>query len=403
MRRPALSAALLAAALLALPARAAEPWVGAWQAAPAAVAPNPAAPLVPIQGQTLRQRLEPTLGGKSVRVTLTNAYGGRPLVVAGASIGRMVGGKLDPASIRPLAFTGARGVTIPIGAPALSDPVDLPVKAGETLAISLYLPGPALPETFHRALPAQDRAGTAPPEALLSGPGDFTAAADLPGAAPAPRLFVSRLDVLATTRNGAVVVLGTTRTEGEGRWPALLAPRLAKAGRALSVVNASMVANPLTRPYTGGGEAALARFDRDVLMVPGVRYVILVDAINDIGQAGRPEVPLPTLAELQAAYRQMVARAHARDVKAIAATLLPFAGVPFANFYSEEKERLRGQLNDWIRTGGAFDGVIDFDAMLRDPANPLRYAPGLGEANNFGPSLAGDARLAERIDLNLFR
>jgi hypothetical protein len=240
---------------------------------------------------------------------------------------------------------------------------------------------------------------------VLSAKGDFTRSAELPAAAPSPRLFVSRLDVLATAASGAVVVLGTTRTEGEGRWPEILARRLAAAGRPLAVVNASMVANPLTHPYPGGGEAALARYDRDVLMDPGVRYVILADAINDIGQAGRPspDSALPTVDELAAAYRQMVVRAHARDVKVIAATLLPFAGVPFAGFYSPEKEALRGALNQWIRTGGAFDGVIDMDAMTRDPADPLHYAKGLDAANHFAPSEAGEALIGDKIDLNLFR
>lgn len=401
--------ALIVAMSMAGPVLAAEPWVAAWQASPAAQPSPPAAPLKPIEGQTLRQRLKPSLGGRKLRITLTNAYGGKALAVGAASIGRWVDGKLDPATIRPLTFSGAASIAVPAGAPAVSDPVDLAVTPTDVLAISLYLPQPTLPETYHRPIGAVDTAGTtlgaAGPEAVLSAKGDFTRAVELPAAAPSPRLFVSRLDVLATPASGAVVVLGTTRTEGEGRWPEILARRLSAAGRPLSVVNASMVANPLTHPYPGGGEAALARFDRDVLMDPGVRYVILADAINDIGQAGRllPDSTLPTVEDLAAAYRQMVVRAHARDVKVIAATLLPFAGAPFPGFYSPEKEALRGALNQWIRTSGAFDGVIDMDAIARDPADPLHYAKGLDAANHFAPSEAGEALIGEKIDLKLFR
>ena len=245
---------------------------------------------------------------------------------------------------------------------------------------------------------------TSGPEAQLSGPGDHTRDAELPGASTSPRLFVSRVDVLPAKAAGAVIVLGTTRTEGEGRWPDILQRRLAAAGQPLSVVNASMVANPVTHPYPGGGEAALARFDRDVLMAPGARYVILADAINDIGQAGGLiPLPLPSADDLIAAYRQLTVRARAQGLKVIATTMMPFAGAPFPGFYNAEKEKLRGEVNQWIRTGGAFDAVIDMDAMVRDPADPLHYAKGLDSANHFTPSLAGEQKLGDGIDLKLFR
>lgn len=407
MLRPVILAGLLA--FSGAPSFAQEAWVGGWTAPPAQqVAPANGA-LKALDGQTVRQRLSVSIAARGVRVTVSNAYGSRPLVIGSASIGKLVDGKLDPASIRPLTFSGAASVTLPIGAPGLSDAVNLQVSPQDVLAISLYLPGQPLPETYHRAIAAVDTAGTTlgsgGPEALVSTKGDYTRTPELPGAVPGQRLFVTRVDLLTARPAGAVVVLGTTRTEGEGRWPELLAVRLAKAGRQLSVVNASMVANPLTHPYPGGGEAGLARFDRDVLMVPGVRYVILADAINDIGQAGgiAANVPIPTAAELAAAYRQLVSRAHARGVKVIAATLMPFAGVPFPNFYTAEKDQIRQDLNQWIRTAGVFDGVIDMDALVRDPADPLHYAKGLDAANHFAPSEAGEKRIAESIDLKLFR
>ena len=405
--------AALAFALCALPlsasaqARAPAGWVGAW-AAPPMAQPSPAnAPLKALRNQTVRQRVKASVGGRQLRVTLSNAYGTKPLVIGAATIGRVVGGQLDPASIRPLTFGGAAAVTIAPGAPALSDAVALELADGAEAAISLHLPAETVPETYHRALPAQDAAGASTGERILeaavSGEGDFTGQATMPGATASPRLFVARLDVLQPRAQGAVVVLGTTRTVGEGRWYDLLAQRLAPRR---AVVNASMVANPLTRPYPGGGDAGLARFDRDVLMVPGVSHVVIADSINDIGQPGTALVPvaeLPTLAALQAAYRQLVERAHARGVKVIAATVLPFEGVPFQGFYAPQKDQLRAALNQWIRTAGIFDGVIDMDAILRDPANPNRYAPGLHTANNFAPSEAGERKLADAIDVRLFR
>jgi lysophospholipase L1-like esterase len=405
-----LVALTLAAAPLAAAAQArtaSDGWIGAWEASPQA---QPA-PLKPLKNQTVRQRARVVIGGRRLRVVLSNAYGTRPLVIGAASVARLVGGAVDPASIKRLTFGGAATITIPAGAPALSDPVDLPVEAMAELAVSLHLPQETLPETWHRGTPAQDAPGAPPPEAVVSPPGDFTQAATIAGAAPGGRLFVSRIDVLQPQATGTVVVLGTTRTDGEGRWPDQLARRLQAAGRRTAVINASMVANPLTRPYPGGGEAGLARFDRDVLDVPGLTHVVVVDAINDIGQTGtmrdgqylvRPE-DSPTLDSLSAAYRQLVARAHARGVKLIAATLLPFEGVPFAGFYSPEKEKLRSDLNQWIRTSGAFDGVIDLDAMLRDPAHPTKFTPGLVTANNFAPNEAGEKKLVEAIDLRLFR
>jgi hypothetical protein len=384
-------------------------WVAVWEESPAPAVATPAAPLLPVEGQTLRQTLTVGLRGRQVRVTLTNAYGSKPLVVGKATLGRIVNGKLEPNSVRPFTFSGKPSVTVPVGAPALSDPVDMLVRPGDEFAISFYLPERTLPETYFRPAPASDLAGTtlsgAHTWASLSSTGDFTAAPQLPGAAQSSQLIATRLDMLAVPAASAIAVLGTTRTVGEGRWYDLLARRLAAAGRPWAVINASMVANALTYPRPIGGDAGVARFDRDVLLSPGLRYVIIADAANDIGSAGLPGtgIPMATLDGLVANYRQLVARAHARNVKVIAATVLPFAGVPFAGFDTAEKQALRGALNQWIRTSGAFDGVIDFDAMLRDPADPLHFAKGLDGANHFAPSEAGEKRMAEGIDLNLFR
>lgn len=402
MRYLVLWTVLLGAPGLQAATPASTPWLAGWQASPMAQTGT----LSVLKDQTVRQRLTLAIGGSQLRVVVSNAYGSRPLRIGAASVLRTRAGQAEGPAL-PLTFGGEASIVVPVGAPAFSDPLPLVVTAGAELSISLYLPAETLPETWHRALSNQDQVGAAAaPEALVSGPGDFTREAVMPGAQPGQRLFVARIDILPTRRGSTVVVLGTTRTAGEGRWPLLLAQRLQAAGRNVSVINASMVANPLTRPYPNGGEAGLARFDRDVLGVPGVSHVVIADAANDIGQPGGGTIDaaqLPAVQELAAAYRQLAVRAHAAGVKVIAATVMPFEGVPFVGFWSPDKERLRGELNAWIRSSGAFDAVLDLDAIVRDPLRPTRYRDGLHTANNFGPNEAGERQLVDAMDLKLFR
>ncbi|MGH6876775.1 MAG: GDSL-type esterase/lipase family protein, partial [Rhizomicrobium sp.] len=249
------------------------------------------------------------------------------------------------------------------------------------------------------------------------GPGNFSGQLELTGAAPVaevshqgtPYLFLTGVDVFNPRGQGVIVVLGTTRTAGTGHWPQFLAQRLRQQGFRISVVNASAVANALLWPFPGAGEAGLARFDRDVLLQPGITHAVIADAINDIGQpgvgpAGHPTIArLPSLQQLESAYLQLAARARARGVKVIAATVMPFQGVPFPHYYSPAKEQLRVALNRWIRDNRAFDAVIDLDAIVRDPADPARFRPGLHQPNNFAPNSAGEHRIANAINLNLFR
>lgn len=378
-------------------------WAAAWTAAPQ----PQVGPLKSLANQTVREYIRVSAGGGRVRVRFSNEYGTKPLAIGAASVG-LVGadGAVQAGGLRKLTFGGAASIQIPIGAPAYSDPVDVKIPAFGTLAVSLYLPRETAPETYHRPAGNQDNPGTAKPLAEVSGAGDFTSEAKIAGATPSPYLFLTRVDVLNPQSAGVAVVMGTTRTAGAGHWPQFLAERLNRGGRLVSVVNASMVANPLTRPYAGGGDAGLARFERDVLMVPGIKTVVIADAINDIGQPGGQVVgaaEMPSLETLTAAYLQLTARAKARGVKVIVATLMPFEGVPFANFYSADKEKLRVALNEWIRASKAFDGMIDLDAIMRDPAHPSRFLPDLHTANNFAPNDAGEHKIADAIDLKLFR
>jgi hypothetical protein len=383
-------------------------WMAAWTAVPQ----QQLGPLKSIVNRTVRAFVPLSVGGDRLRVRFSNEYGTRPLMIGAATVALIDSdGAIQAGTLRKVTFGGAASILIPTGAPAYSDSVDLKIPGFATAAVSLYLPRETLPETYHRLVANQDNPGGPRAAAEISDEGDYSGQPRIAGATPSPYLFLTRVDVLQPRGAGVIVVMGTTRTDGQGHWPEFLARRLDRAGRPVSVVNASAVANPLTHPYPGGGDAGLARFDRDVLMQPGITHVVIADAINDIGQAGSvvngqqvvAPADMPTVESLASAYLQLAARARDRGVKVIAATLMPFEGVPFPNFYSPEKEKLRVDLNQWIRTSKAFDGLIDLDAVMRDPDNPARFRPGLHTANNFAPNDAGEHKIADSIDLKLFR
>jgi lysophospholipase L1-like esterase len=403
MKRNTWLVVLGCAALAATAQNGEKGWLASWAADPQ----QQTGTLKPLANQTVRAYVPLTAGGTRLRVRFSNEYGTKPLMIGAASVG-LTGpdGAMEPGTLHKLAFGGADSIQIPVGAPAYADAVDMKVPAFGTVAVSVFLPKETMPETYHRLLANQDQPGAAKPVAEISGAGNFTMEPKIAAGAPSPYLFVSRVDVLDPKASGSIVVMGTTRTEGAGHWPQFLAERMNKSGKPVAVVNASLVANPLLRAYPGGGDAGLARFDRDVLMLPGITHVVIADAINDIGQPGGNVVSaaeMPTLENLQAAYLQLTARARSRGVKVIAATLMPFEGVPFPGFYSPEKEKLRLALNDWIRAAKAFDGIIDLDAMLRDPDHPSKFLPNMHTANNFAPNDAGEHKIADALDLKLFR
>ncbi|HTY51013.1 MAG TPA: SGNH/GDSL hydrolase family protein [Steroidobacteraceae bacterium] len=443
VRLPAVLACVLCAA--ALPAHAA--WLGVWGAAPQA--PNPAMGFFPatpsFNDQTLLQVVRISAGGRRVRVRFTNEYGTRPLVIGAARIAIAdAAGHFDPASSRALTFNGQPGISIPAGAPFISDPVALPVKALAQLAISIYLPGDTGPATGHF---------TGQQTAYVSGPGDFTARTFTPQRKLQSRAFISGVDVDSTApRPRAIVLLADSITDGVGstpdanhRWPDLLADRLAaRPHGALGVVNMGISGNRLL--VGGMGDSALSRFDRDVLSVPGAAYLIVFLGVNDLGMSYR-QMPAPgahpggpgarsaphaaaaggpapasgtapapharpavgpgnmlppehaTAEDLIAGYRQLIERAHAHRLKIYAATITPYGG---ASYYSPAGEAVRQVINHWIRTSGAFDGVLDFDAAWRDPADPTRITAGLHAGDHLHGSDAGYRRLADSIDLSLF-
>ncbi|WP_267100792.1 SGNH/GDSL hydrolase family protein [Xanthomonas sacchari] len=399
MATAALATALLGTAIMADAAP--REWVATWQASPqplwAADFPFPTQTPFHLWRQTVRQVARVSLGGSEVRVELSNAYGDAPLHIGAASLALAGDGAATlPGSQRPLRFGGKTEVTVPPGAPVLSDPVALSVPDLARLSISLYLPQPTAPSTFHW-------------EGLQSAwlaEGERTADATLADATALPvRLFVSGIQVRRADAIGAVVALGDSITDGaastpgqDRRWPDQLATRL--AAQRVAVLNAGISGGRVLRDRMG--QNALARLDRDVLAQPGVRTLILLMGINDISWYGTPFAPddAPVQAEdLIAGYRQLLQRAQARGLRVIGATLTPFEGAlpdsPIPGYYSPQKEAVRQQVNAWLRAGNGFDAILDVDALLRDPAHPTRMRADFDSGDHLHPGDAGYAAMAE--------
>jgi lysophospholipase L1-like esterase len=345
--------------------------------------------------QTLRLVVHTSIGGDHARIRLSNEYGDRPLVIGAAHLAvRDSGDAIAPATDRALTFGGRASVRMLPGAVVYSDPVALEVPALRDLAVSLYLADSSRLSTRH-------------PLALQTsyvGAGDATAARSFaPDTTIAIWPFLVGVDVTNPAAAGVIVTLGNSITDGalstrdaNARWPNVLAERLLRSGEPpRGVVNAG-ISGGRVLTY-GAGPSALARFDRDVLAVPGVTHVIVLEGINDIG---RSPVDGVTTEDLIFGYRQLIARAHDRGVTIIGATLTP-AG-PRRNF-SPAQEAIRAAVNRWIRTSGEFDAVIDFDAVTRDPADPLRFLPAYDSGDHLHPGDAGYRAMGDAVDLTLFR
>ncbi len=381
-------------------------WVGTWMASPQPTwKPDFALPTkIPqsVKDQTIRQVVRISLGGDRVRLVFSNTYGDQPLKIGAAGVG-LAGenGAVEPATIRKVTFGGKDEILVPPGAPAVSDPLDLTVGPQAKLAVSLYLPEETPLTTFH-----WDGRQTA-----WFGNGDLTHAKDFAATSTTDaRMFLS--EVLVETRNdGTVVVVGDSITDGNGatvdadtRWSDFLAKRLAPDH--IAVLNAGISGGRLLQDKMGVNVAA--RLQRDVFSQPGLKAAVLLIGINDISWPGTDFAAAqqrPTLDDMIAGYQQVIAQARANNVRLIGATLPPFegalSGTPLDDYYHPDKDALRREVNRWIRESNAFDAIVDFDAILRDPDHPARLVPAFDSGDHLHPGDDGNRAMADAIDLGI--
>ncbi|MFE3740455.1 SGNH/GDSL hydrolase family protein [Streptomyces sp. NPDC059134] len=388
-------------------------WVHTWTAMPQRTEPAdlPPAPYtrgdIVLDNSTLRQTVRVSVGGRYTRIRLSNAFGDAVLPVTAVSVARPVDGRagvsaIVPGSARAVTFGGRRGIGIPQGAQAVSDPLDFGVGPGTNLTVTLHL--------------ADGQASSA----LTSHPGSRTTSylttgdrlddSDLPGATAVDHwYFLSGVEVLSRSTTTATVLLGDSLTDGRGsttngndRWPDQLLERLRArpAASGVALLNQAAGGNRVLRD--GLGPSALARLDRDVLAQSGVSRLLVFEGVNDIGTAGTSDAAAQHItAELLGAYRQIVTRAHAQGIRVYGATLTPFGG----NGYDDpagHHESARRAVNEWIRTSGGFDAVVDFDRAVRDPRIPCRLSPAYDTGDHLHLNPAGYRALAAAVPTRLF-
>jgi lysophospholipase L1-like esterase len=368
-------------------------WVATWATSPspATADANMRSRKMEFDNQTARLITHISIGGERFRIRLANVYGAKAVAIGEAHLAlRGAGAKIAPGSDRPLTFGGKPAVTIPPGALVLSDPVDLKAPASADLAVSLYLPaGPVIASTVHFS--AQQTSYVAA--------GNVCGAEDMPDSATLSSWpYLTGVDVMAPAAFGAIVTLGDSITDGSRstsdtnrRWPNILANRLlAQKGNKLAVVNAGIGGNRImsdTNNVTYGPNA-LARFDRDVLAMPGLKFVFLFEGVNDIGSSSAEDIIF--------GMKQLIERAHQRGVKIVGATIMPLrTGPPGA--------AKREAVNAWVRTGKAFDGFVDFDKTVSDPNKPGAFLAVYDSGDNLHPNDAGHKAMGEAVDLSLFK
>jgi lysophospholipase L1-like esterase len=417
---------LLIAALLAqfVFAQSPEHWVSTWATSPqqprpfpaprppappaagATATPAPPAPPRPaaitgFHNQTLRMIAHTSIGGRRVRIELSNAFGSTALGIGAAHIAlRDTESGVVPASDRALLFGGKPASWIPPGAMVISDAVNLDVPASSDLAVSIYIPENAAADTMH---------AVGLHTTYISKEGDATAAPAIADATTTQSFyFLTSVDVAASPDAAAIVTFGDSITDGavstpntDRSWPSFLARRLAASGGSnIAVLNQGISGNRLLRD--GAGVNALARFDRDVLAQPGVKWLMILEGINDIGlglRAGAAASDAVSADDLIAALKQLIERAHEHGIKVIGGTLTPFEG---AAYFSQAGETVRETVNHWIQSAGAFDAVVDFDAATRDPEHPKQFRQGFNNGDHLHPNDAGYQAMADAIDLSIF-
>ncbi len=407
LRRIGVAAIALAAILAApiVPARKDTPqhWVGTWSASMQGPF-NSAGRTVPaerFENQTVRMIVHTTIGGHRARVWLSNTFGTASLAIGAAHIAiHGNGSAIVPGSDRPLTFSGRASITIPPGAEMLSDNVALDVPESGDLAVSVYVPNKTDVATWH---------SNGLHTTYISGPGDFTAKAEIPDATKQSSWYwLAGVDVVASSAAAAIVAFGDSITDGskstidaDRSWPSDLARRLlAQPGQHdLAVLNAGIGGNRILHDQTGSN--ALARFGRDVLSQAGVEDVIVLEGINDIRYSNNPAQADQAVSaeDIIAGYRQLIERAHARGIRIFGGTMTPCEGEKYCLPDAEAK---REAINNWTRTSGAFDGVIDFEAATRDPDHPTRFLAAFDSGDHLHPNDAGYKAMADAVNLSLF-
>jgi len=382
-------------------------WIVSWAASQQIPEPQNALPSEDLRDATVRQIFHLSVGGPVLRVHVSNAFGTQALHFSGVHIARPLtaaSAAIDPTTDKALTFSGNPDVTVPPGAEYISDPIDYPVRSLSDLAVTFHLDAPPATETGH---PGSRATSYYAHGDVLSSPG-------LAEARHVDHWYqVSAIDVLTEAKGASVVVLGDSITDGHGattngndRWTDIFAARLQASPKTSSVgvSNQGIGGNHLLTD--GLGPNALARFDRDVLAQAGVRWLIMLEGVNDLGGLARTgEVPLgehtKRTSQVLHAYEQIIARAHAHGIRVIAATITPYEG---SDYYHPGplSEADRQAVNQWIRAPGHFDDVIDFDAVVRDPHQPDRLLPVFDCGDHLHPSPAGYKAMGESIPLTLF-
>ncbi|HTC45192.1 MAG TPA: SGNH/GDSL hydrolase family protein [Steroidobacteraceae bacterium] len=384
-------------------------WVASWSASPHAPlgSEGPFAAAA-YDNVTISQILRISEGGERLRVRFSNRYGTAPLSIGAARLVRIDdAGKEIAGSSRTLSFGGEPGAVIPRGAPFSSDAVRLAVPSLSRLKVEIYLPKPTGPCTCHL---------TGDDELAVSPPGNFIGKPFVPVSKAQFRAFLSVVEVDAPQALGTIVAFGDSITDGVGasagmnhRWPDILADRLQAAGQQWAVANAAISGNRILSP--GMGDSALARFDDDVLSLPNVKYIIIFEGVNDIGNRfgnrgpNQPNIPgldQPDISveQMIAGYKQLIDRAHEKGIKVIGSPIGPYKG---AAYWTEEGEAAREKINDWIVKGRAFDGVVRLDSAFADPADPRQMREGYHFGDHLHGNDAGLKAVGDSIDLTLFK
>jgi len=381
-------------------------WVGSWAASQQIPEAANLLDTELLHDATLRQIVHLSVGGSELRVRVSNAFGTQPLHLTAVHVARPVSAAsaaIDVASDKAVTFDGAADVTIPAGAEYLSDAVAMPVMALSNLAISIHYDEPPVGETGHP--------GSRATSYVVHG--DLVSAANLPEAKTVEHWYqISGVDVVAEKKAASVVTLGDSITDGHGattngndRWPDVLAARMQadKSTREMGLLNEGIGGNRLL--LDGLGPNALARFDRDVLAQTAVSAVIVLEGVNDLGTLTRDhdvsvEAHKALVGRIEGAYAQMIARGHAHGVRVIGATILPYGG---SKYYhpGPESEADRQAVNAWIRAAGHFDGVVDFDQVMKDPAHPNNLSPAYDSGDGLHPGPAGYKVMGDAVSLKL--